>query len=96
MHARLRAPLTREDALLVAVDPADARAGGKVGEGPDLLADDRVDPVEDAVVHRQEVDLELLAPGLAELRTYPTKAEPQAVFAAVRSGTDEVPRVGSG
>src|SRR3954451_22518787 len=65
MRAGLWATLAGEDALLVAVDPGDAGAGGEIGEIPDVLADDRVDAVEDAVVHGQEVDLELLAPRLA-------------------------------
>ena len=39
-------------------------AGGlEVGEVPDLLADDRGNSVEHAVVHREEVDLVLLRPG---------------------------------
>ena len=36
--------------------------GGEVGEVPDLLADDRVEPVEDAVEHREHVGLVLLGP----------------------------------
>ena len=36
----------------------------EVGEVPHVLADDGVEPVEDPVVHREELDLVLLAPRL--------------------------------
>src|SRR5690349_22226700 len=71
VRAGLRTAVPGEDALLVAVDPGDARAGGEVGEVPDLLADDGVDPVEDPVIHRQQLDLELLAPRVADQAVQP-------------------------
>src|SRR3712207_552187 len=57
-------PVAGEDALLVAADAHDAGGGGEVREVPHLLADDRVDPVEHAVVHVEVRDLVLLAPRL--------------------------------
>src|SRR6185312_6681794 len=71
MRAGLRASLAREHAFLVSVDSGDARPGGEVGEIPDVLADHLVDTVEDAVVHGQDVDLELFAPRLARHAVQP-------------------------
>src|SRR2546422_7111003 len=63
MRRGLGPPVAREDALLVAVDAEDRESGGEVGEGPDLLAHHRVDAVEDAVGHLQQIGLVLLGPG---------------------------------
>src|SRR3954447_4405166 len=71
VRGRLRPAVAGEDALLVAVDPGDPRARGEVGEVPDVLADHRVDPVEDAVIHVQECGLKLFAPGLADEAVQP-------------------------
>src|SRR5664279_4526009 len=60
--AGLGAPIPGEDALLVAVHPEEARAGGEVGEVPYLLADHGVHPVEDPVGHVEDARLVLLGP----------------------------------
>src|SRR5690606_31041266 len=58
----LRLAVAGEDALLVASDPHDAGGRGEVGEVPDLLADDGLAGVEDAVVHLEVLHLVLLRP----------------------------------
>src|ERR1700704_3820960 len=63
MRRGLGPPVAREDTLLVAVDAEDRESGGEVGEGPDLLAHHRVDAVEDAVGHLEQIRLVLLRPG---------------------------------
>ena len=60
--AALGPPVAGEDALLVAVGAEDARRDGEVGEVPDVLADDGVDAVEDAVGHLEQLGLVLLGP----------------------------------
>src|SRR5688572_19624418 len=62
MRACLRLALAREDAFLVAVHAEDTGRGSEVGKVPDLLADDRIDPVEDAMAHVQDFDLVLFGP----------------------------------
>ena len=62
VRGRLRSPLAGEDALLVAVDAHHAGSGREVGEVPDVLADDGVEAVEDAVEHREQLGLILLRP----------------------------------
>ena len=60
--AALGPALAGEDALLVAVGAEDARGDGEVGEVPDVLADDGLDAVEDAVGHLEQLGLVLLGP----------------------------------
>src|SRR6266496_1498793 len=58
----LGAAVAGEDTLLVAVDAEDTRRGGEVGEAPDLFAHHGVDPVEDTVIHVEQLGLVLLGP----------------------------------